>query len=461
MKLIFDIETDGLYEDCTRCWVICTKDIVGGAVKRFYDIPLGQGGRDYTGDRAGSVLDGVDYLNQAEQLIGHNVIEFDIPVLQKLFGFEPRDGCQITDTLVLSRLFQPDRPGGHSLAAWGQRLGFPKGDHDDWSCLSPGMLTYCEQDVAVNAKLYQALKDEIKGQRWGESIQLEHDVAHIISQQQVNGVYFDHGLAHKTIGDLKQTVSEVDTGLSKRLPTRLQPVGAAVTKPFKKDGTLSARAVKLSGSSGDGHITVAGPFQAVSFNRTDLGSDKQVKEWLLSIGWEPTEFTPTGGPKLTEDSFDSLPDKEIGTAISARVQARHRMGQIQGWLDNLRDDNRITAGANTIGTPTGRMRHRTVVNVPAAATYPKDHDKAGELHWASDTGLKQSVYMGTEMRSMFCVPNDDYVIVGHDASGLELRMLAHYMNDPEYTEILLNGDIHSHNQELAGLHARSAAKTFI
>lgn len=434
MKLIFDIETDGLYEECTTTWVISARGLGGSSkVYQFYDGPE----RTST-PKDGDISDGLRFLSEASQLIGHNIIEYDIPVLRKLFGFEPSRGCQITDTLVLSRLFNPDRPGGHSLGAWGDRLGFPKGDHDDWSCLSAEMIKYCIRDVNLNYAVYEALKKEIKGQRWGESIQLEHDVATIISQQQINGVYFDDKLASECVERLTRTITEVDAQLYELLPTRVQLVGTAVSKPFKKDGSLTVRCTKLLGEVCDGRLTVAGPFQPITFNRTDLGSDKQVKEWLLSIGWQPTQFTPAGGPKLTEDSFGSLPDKKVGKLIAERVQARHRLGQITGWVQSVRPDGRITAGANTIGTPTGRMRHRTVVNVPAVGAY-----------------------MGEEMRGMFAASDGDYVIVGHDASGLELRMLAHYMNDDEYTEILLNGDIHSHNQELAGLYTRSSAKTFI
>lgn len=434
MKLIFDIETDGLYEECTTTWIIVARELGGaGKIYQFYN-----GTERTSTPKDGSISDALRFLSEASQLIGHNIIEYDIPVLRKLFGFEPNPDCQVTDTLVLSRLFNPDRPGGHGLGPWGDQLGFPKGDHDDWTCLSAEMIKYCVRDVNLNYAVYEALKKEIRGQRWGESIQLEHDVATIISQQQVNGVYFDGDLAIKTVHTLGSVINDVDAKLVKELPFKLQTSRAAISKPFRKDGSLSARAAQLSRLGSIDDVTVGGPFQPIEFIRTDLGSDKQVKEWLLSIGWQPTEFTPAGGPKLTEDSFDSLPDKQVGKLITERVQARHRLGQITGWVQSVRPDGRITAGANTIGTPTGRMRHRTVVNVPAVGAY-----------------------MGEEMRAMFAASDSDYVIVGHDASGLELRMLAHYMNDSEYTEILLNGDIHSHNQELAGLHTRSSAKTFI
>lgn len=453
--LIFDIETDGLYDDVTRCWCICVRDLDVGGVQRYFDyVGDGQGGVDGS-PRHGSIDDCLSRLSKAKRIVGHNIIGYDIPVLRKLFGFKPEG--EVVDTLVLSRLFKPDREGGHSLREWGNRLNFPKGDYSDWTGgLTQEMLKYCEQDVNVTHSTYRALKKEIKGQRWGESIQLEHDVATIISEQEINGVLFDEELANKTVATIQDLVRDIDEQLGSILPLITKRKGAMVSTPFTKAGKVSARAQRLL----TGDSVLLGPFQAVEYTTVDLNSTHQVKNWLLSSGWKPVEFTAKGGGKLTEESFDSLPDQKIGRLLKLRMQHRHRCSQIEGWLKNVREDGRISAGANTNGTPTGRMRHSRVVNVPGAALYPKGHELVGQLHWHSDTSSDQSVLWGTEMRSMFCAP-EGYNIVGHDASGLELRMLAHYMNDPEYTEILLNGDIHSHNQELAGLHTRNSAKTFI
>lgn len=436
MKLIFDIETDGLYDDVTRCWCICTRDIETGDGRIFFDVLPGQEGSRLLGlARCGSILDGLRHLGEARQLIGHNIIGYDLPVLRKIYGWQPRESTQITDTLVLSRLFEPDRSGGHSLAAWGERLSFPKGDHSDWSTLSVEMVHYCEQDTAVTLQLYKKLKADIKGQRWGESIQLEHQVAAIMSEQEINGVLFNTTLAKETIEQLANEVDSIDQQLKPLLPLSCDVAGTLV-RPYIATGDLSARAARTRDRSVN-EMEFVGPFFNVVYSTVDLNSVHQVKKWLGSIGWKPTEFTPTGGGKLTEDSFSSLEDSNLGTLLAKRVQCKHRIGQISGWLEVVRPDGRISAQANTIGTPTARMRHRQVVNVPSVGAF-----------------------MGEEMRSMFCAP-EGFDFVGHDASGLELRMLAHYMNDPEYTEVLLNGDIHSHNQELAGLHTRAAAKTFI
>lgn len=422
MRLVFDIETDGLYDDVTTLWCMSIKNLD----TRENNI--------YRCDIEGSIEEGLSLLSKAKQVIGHGIINYDLPVLRKLVGFELPNDTQITDTLILSRLFHPDRIGGHSLRAWGERLGFPKGDYDDWTGgLTEEMVTYCLRDSEVTEALYGALKKEIKGQSWGESIEIEHKVAFIISEQQVNGVEFDISKALFLRWKMERRVTALDKKIVPLLPTTVAPRGTVVRNPFLKYGGLSVRAkVFLTPTT-----KIGGPFQPIEYKTTDLNSDHQVKLWLEKMGWKATEFTPTGGGRLTPDSFDSLPDANLGVLLKERSNLNHRVGAVTGWIDRIRNDYRLTAAANSCGTNTGRMRHSNVINVPS-------------VH----------AFMGKEMRSLFTV-RDGYTLVGHDASGLELRMLAHYMNDDTYTEALLHGDIHSHNQELAGLHTREAAKTFI
>lgn len=461
MELIFDLEGDGLYEQITRVHCIVTKDVRRGTVLSWHDDP--------NIPKDGTVAQGLEYMSGADRLIGHNIIGFDLPVLDMLYGWKFKG--QTTDTLVLSRLFQPDREGFHGLEAWGKRLGRPKPVIEDWSTFSAGMLHRCVEDVENNHLVLKALRAEVRGQDWGESIELEHDVARIMAQQEINGVHFNTAAARRGVAHLEKLIEEADIVLEPFASYTIKPRGTLVAKPFKLNGQPAMRTVKLLGNEAE---LVAGPFQAYTVQRTSFGSDTQVKKLFIELGWEPEAWgtsPKTGlrtGPKLKDSKYTGLP-LGLGEAYSERVTRRHRMTQIQGWIDNVREDGRITASANTIGTPTGRMRHSRVVNVPSACVYPKKssdgqpHPMAGQLWYHSRdpaTGDYPSNLYGTEMRSLFCSA-EGYDFVGHDASGLELRMLAHYINDPTYTEILLNGDIHSHNQELAGLPTRSSAKTFI
>lgn len=267
-------------------------------------------------------------------------------------------------------------------------------------------------------------------------------MAEIITQQEINGVKFDIEKARGYVDELENRKQKLYDTIRPLLQLEIErPYDGPINTPFLKKGGYNQNVHKWYGED---IPDIGGPFSRVEFVEPELSKRQKLVAQLLRLGWKPTIFTDKGFPKLTHDgepveSLNSLTG--VGGDIALWYTLNHRQSQIAGWLKNTRleEDGRLTAGAITCGTNTGRMRHNTVVNVPKAA----DH-----------------VVFGKEMRSLFIV-EDGYVMVGHDASGLELRMLAHYMNDPEYTEVLLNGDLHSYNQELAGLPTRDDAKTFI
>jgi ribonuclease D len=148
---------------------------------------------------------------------GHNYIGFDGPVLKKLWGIEEMPEY-VLDTLVMSRLFHPDVQGGHSLATWGEKLRFPKGDHDDWSKLSDEMIQYCMRDVSVTEKLYQTLTMQLMMYDFSDtSVYLEHAVAHICREQEENGFAFN-------VTEAKQ--------LERQLETKMLGIEAALQNVF-------------------------------------------------------------------------------------------------------------------------------------------------------------------------------------------------------------------------------------
>lgn len=152
--LVFDLEGDGLYEEITRVWCICTTEVETGESRWFHngsfeDLPC-----------SGSIDDGVHFVCTADTTIGHNIIDYDFRVLKKLFGVTYTG--EVVDTLILSQLLRPDRYGGHSLDAWGQRVGRAKPEHEDWSRFSPEMLYRCSEDVAINLATYRRLLEEAK-----------------------------------------------------------------------------------------------------------------------------------------------------------------------------------------------------------------------------------------------------------------------------------------------------------
>ena len=438
--IVFDIETNGLYEEADTIWCITTKDRES---QRLESVDVRS-----TKSRFSSVLD------DADEYIGHNIINYDFPVLRKIEDWEPNPNAKITDTLVLSRLLNPDRrkptnltgkSGPHSLEAWGCRVGKAKPAHETWHVFDTAMLRRNREDVEINNLVYNQLQLELIGHNWSEAIELEHDVARIITNQEIRGVAFDSAGAVQLISKLDSLIKSIDDFINPQLPYRYSQHGASVSRPFLKNGDYSkmVRDWEYSSSELDSRI-VGGPFTRLAAKRIDIGSVSQLKEYFLSIGWVPTEWNydketgePTS-PKLTEDISKTV-GTEVGRAISDRRIYSHRRSQIQGWLNRVRGDGRLSAGANTCGTNTGRFRHHTVVNVPA-----NDPD----------------VIFGKEMRSLF-IASPGRKFIGHDASGLELRMLAHYMGDEDYIQEILHGDIHTYNQKLAGLETRKQAKTFI
>jgi DNA polymerase I-like protein with 3'-5' exonuclease and polymerase domains len=414
--LWFDIEANGLTPDLIHCISI--------------------------GDDNGIVLYGpseiseaVQRLSSASVLCGHGVLSYDLPVLRRLAQL--RFSGRVVDTLTCTSLLWPDAEGGHSLEAWGKRLGVFKGDYQGpWDVYSERMGEYCKQDVAVTIRLWQHIKKELDSHDWSRALRLEHRIAEIMHQQAVDGWKFDVEKAKQLVVDIDVEVAAIDSQLETIINRKCKKKGATVEAPFKKDGKHKAIVVERYGEEGCAHV--AGPYSPVVFEFPNLSSRDQLAELLQSYGWKPTEYTETGKPKVTEESLESAVG-EAGSKIAKRFKLLKRRSEIEGWLENVRPDGRIEARAFPQATPTGRMRHRNVVNVPKA--HPK-------------------ILYGHECRSLFTV-GDGKTLVGVDASGLELRMLAHYMGDMAFTEQILRGDVHTYNQNLAGLETRDQAKTFI
>ena len=416
MKIIFDIETDDL--NATKVWCIVAKEVDGKSYR-------------FTPDE---IEDGIKLLEQADTLIGHNIIGFDLPVLEKLYNFKYEG--KIIDTLVMSRLYNPVRENGHSLKTWGYRLGVPKQEQPEFNNYSPVMLNYCEQDVILNEAVYKYLLDEGAGFS-KKSFDLEQQVAIIMNEQEKTGFYFDSKQAMTLLAELKQNMADVEDEVQKTFKPKWVD-DKLVTPYIKKDGTLSKR-----GLTDEEYKSIQKSDHTQSFMRQklvefNLGSRKQIGEYLIDFGWKPERFTPTGQPIVDEATLKKITHIKEAKLIADFLLYQKRIAQVSSWIDELKED-RVHGRVIPNGTITGRMTHRN----PNMAQVPNIHSPFGK-----------------ECRACWSVP-EGYKLVGIDASGLELRMLAHYMNDSNYIEEVVNGDIHSTNQELAGLKTRDQAKTFI
>jgi len=385
--------------------------------------------------------------HEGSSLYAHNGLGYDYPVLERLWGAD-LSKVSLMDTLVMSRLDNPSRLGGHSLESWGERLGFPKGDYaGGWDTYTPEMLEYCKQDVRVTQRVLKVLRDE--GNMADAPLALEQDTAVIINKQMEAGWRFDIKGAYVLLGtlkerslDLREEVREVFVPLPVAIKT--------VTPKIKKDGTLSVVGLKFLGEQ---LATVGGAFTRVDYPEFSLSSRQQIARHLKYYGWVPKVFTKKSmekskllrdktllTPQVDEVVLEGVKGIPQVTLISEYLMLEKRRAMVEKWIGAYDSESgRIYGYVDPCGAVTGRMTHSgpNLAQVPASG----------------------SSY-GVECRSLFIV-KEGYKLVGADASGLELRMLAHYMNDPQYIKDLLEGDIHTVNMKAAGLSNRDQAKTFI
>ena len=425
-NIVFDIEADSL--EPTKIWCIAAVDPDSGETKTF-------GPSD--------IIEGLAYLSSADKLIGHNIIGYDLPAIKKIHNIDLSENRKIVDTLVLSRLFNPTREGGHSLESWGYRLGMQKIDHNEFGFFTPEMLNYCRNDAVLNSKLFNNLKLESRGFS-RQSVDLEHGALQIIASQREHGFLLDVKRASILVAQLTDRLVEVEKEVQQTF--RPKQIKTVLLANFTKTGALSRMAL-IQGSPKKSRLTEK-EYEDIAIHRKttrieevpfNLGSRKQIGEYLIDFGWKPDRFTPTGQPIVDESTLSKITDIPEAKLIAEYLLLQKRIAQINSWLSEAHEDDRVRGYVNPNGTVTGRMTH----NSPNMAQVPS----------------VVSPY-GTECRACWTVP-EGYKLVGIDASGLELRMLAHYMKDEDFKNELLHGDIHSTNQKLAGLESRSQAKTFI
>ena len=376
--IYLDLEANGLTPD--TIWCVVTKE---------NDVTLVHG----TPDTLSEALRG------SQSVVGHNLIGYDMPVLERLWGITVAPE-RIVDTLVLSRLCEPSKSGGHSLRNWGNDLGFPKGDHSDWSQLSQEMIDYCIQDVNVTEAVHQKLMQEMTCFS-PASIELEHKVQASVQQQEINGWVLDQPLARDLCSTFKERMNDIEEILQKRF----QPI-------------VHERWSEKTGKRLKDKVEV--------FN---VGSRQQIAKRLSSLGVRFDKLTEKGNPIVDEAVLDTidLPEAKI---VSEYLMLQKRYAQVNSWLEHVKEDGRVHGRVISNGAVTGRMTHQS----PNMAQVPASHSPYGH-----------------ECRSCWTVP-EGKKLVGFDASGLELRMLAHYMNDEDYTNEILNGDIHTANQNLQDLN---------
>ena len=397
MKCILDIETNGLLDEATNVHCIVAYDIDG---KKPYV---------FKGDECRVRFP--NFARNVSQFIMHNGLSFDAPMLNKLCGTKIKDNS-ILDTLILSQLFNPMRDGGHSLESWGERFKFPKGSIENFDYYTEDMLEYCKQDVNITYKLYNYLKEE--GSKFSKrSIDLEHRIRKIINDQENFGFYLDIPYATTFMASLQDRSQNIYNQLQEVFP------------PIVTTGRVHKR-------SGKPLKDIIEPFNPAS--------RKQIGERLMELGWEPTKKTDKGNVIVDEDVLSTI-DMDEAKLISEYLLLQKRHTQIASWVEAVKTDGRVHGRVLTLRTVTGRMAHTSPNMAQVPAVYSP---------------------FGKECRSCWTVQNPEtHSLVGTDASGLELRGLAHFMDDQNFVNEILNGDVHTANQKMAGLQNRDQAKTFI
>lgn len=452
--LFFDLETNGLLDSLDR--VLCA----GGSNGPRSDVTV-YGGRD----EEGSLADFLREVEEADFIVGHNIIGFDLPALRKVYpGLKVK--AQPLDTMVLAKLAYPHLTsvdagrqtlpkklwGRHALMAWGQRLGVAKDDYkggfDEWN---EEMHEYCRQDVRVTQALFEHLAT--CDLSW-DSIKLEHDIQVMCTAMEDRGVKFDEQSAMELYSRLETRRIEVLRDLQEVFP-EFPP---KCLGPYGNQQKRMERILEADGIPADAWTDEAVrknlEWSGIKFKWTkpepfNPNSGHQIAKRMMALGWEPTEFTDTGIPRVDEPVLVRLGRQfEEAKPLAEYVMLQKRLGQIRnaksrnGWLDHLEDDGRVHGRINTVGCVSFRCSH----SMPNLAQVPA----VGKPY-------------GKECRSLFGV-EDGNALVGVDASGLELRVLAHYLaqyDGGKYAHEVVNGDIHTANQVAAGLPTRASAKTFI
>ena len=451
MRLAFDIETDGLLPELTKVHSLVIKDLDDGHVTSYANQ-----------SRYVAVEDGLASLESADLIVAHNAIRFDIPAITKVYPWFSTRGT-VRDTLLLSQLKYPEIRvrdqvlslqgklpakliGRHSLAAWGYRLGLHKGVYEGgFDAWSRDLQEYCERDTEVLAKLWHTMQRLPYSER---AVKMEHSFAEIMFKQEQSGWPFDEKAAVELYiklsgkrDDIKENPGE---GFSPRKVLMKSQWWIA-------EGHETLYETKKQGIDAGHHpdILRRGPHKTKSIPFNPGSRDQIASRLIEKYNWKPTRFTPNGKPQIDETVLSELvyPEAKV---LAEHFMIQKRISQLAegdtAWLKmaKLGADGiaRIHGQVRTLGTVTRRCSH----NKPNVSAVPSVRHPFGH-----------------ECRSLFVTP-PGYLLVGVDASGLELRCLAHYLasfDGGAYGRVAAGGDVHSLTMDATGITDRDMAKTFI
>lgn len=483
MKVVIDIESNGL-KDPTQIWLIVCKDIVTGKLYKFRNVTSNDFARK----------DFEDFAAGVDLWIGHHILGYDFPVLNKLVHFEFAV-ASVVDTLIVSKLANYSRPLGHSLESYGTELGLEKGQFTKFfdkelyngdSLLFREMEEYCVRDVEITHRVYSHLGRTINDPAQSSAIRLEQSFQHdIVNKLHEDGFGFNTDRAGNLLDKITKELEVIDGEMATAFPPR-EVLIREFTPKATKYGTISKTSVPRLLWDRLAEYEVDKVYRHTKTEPFNPSSHKQLIEVLSESGWSPTDKTQTHieaerelsrlryskqpksevdlatrdaillkldqlkktGWKINETNLGTLPASAPSPArlLAKRILLEARRRTLTEWLGLVSPDTqRIHGDFYGIGAWTHRMAHQhpNTANIPTEA----------------------KLY-GSVMRSLWRAPRNR-LLVGVDAEGIQLRIFAHYIDDPEFTDALVRGkkddksDPHSLNQRVLGAKSRNIAKRFI
>lgn len=457
MKLVFDIEADNLLPKISKFHCAGAIEIDTGKEHWF---------------RSHQIDEFLELLDSASVIIAHNAFGYDVPALTKLTGWQPKATVQCTK--VMSQVLNYRRFGfGHSLKLWGEFFQDYKGNYSlGFDEFNEDMFEYMKQDVRLGVKVYKHLYEEL--QRYVKlskckfvlkALRSEMNMDKIMAEQCENGWKFDKEAAEQLMKDidkkmvlisefinpkLSSTVKVIDPDTKRDHETKTGKRYAIEKKPtYTKTGKLNSHMQRWFGLPDGTSIDNTpffredGSFCRVDFIAGDIGNTDTVKRYLYSIGWKPDEWNwkklgrsefVKVSPKLSDSSLEPL--GEVGQSLMEYYTLRSRKSILEGWFEHVDNSNRLHGDVFNIGTPTFRQTHKIIANLPSG-----------------------KATLGPEVRRLF-ITEKGYKLVSADSAACQLRLLAHFMEDPKFTDTVLNGDVHQMNADIIGC-SRNQAKRFI
>ncbi len=437
-----DIEGDPI--PSTRVWCLCAVNVK-------------------TGDEV-SITDGdaihawfKDRKAEGCKFIFHNGLGYDAPTLNRIL----KTGLTITDlidTLVLSQVYSPSIEGGHSLSAWGDRLKFPKGDYNDFSKLTQGMVDYCLQDARLCRRVYLVLCQRLsKLGTPSTAIELEHRAWQVLKTQKDNGFAFNNKEAHILYAKLREIEQQLTEQIHELWPPKLECV-KHFKQARKKDGSYTKGYQDHLEQYERLDETDDGGYDAYAYVSFHVGSPPQRVEKLLELGWEPQEFTPTGNPKPTSKgklspslvAFVEQSGQPGPRLIAQWIEINARGNMINTWIEAYNGQSGCIHGSLWLAN-THRYKHSgpNTANIPGVRLDKEEHPLYGLD--GSFTFEARDLWISRD--------SSKRTMVGVDAKGIQLRVLANYLNNPEFTKNILSKDPHSANQAAFKLPSRALTKT--